>query len=182
MTRPSFRAASTFAASTFAASTLAASFVVALLFAGLLVGCDKLPDAASSTTSTAVQPESANAASHGADHGAAEHHTGMHAAQNQHMAMQADEDLHDHFAHKELVVLDDAGDVPQQFTEALKQMHTHYNEMAQALAADDAKAADAAAQKLRDQLENLKADGLDAPAESAWQGHRKVMAAGLGQR
>jgi hypothetical protein len=97
------------------------------------------------------------------------------------MNMQAGEDLHGNFAHKELVVLDDPVEVPAEFTTALGQMHQHYRDMAQAFVADDAEAADAAAQKMREQVENLSVDGLDTEAKDAWQSHRKVMRTRLHQ-
>lgn len=156
----------------------------ALLAAGLVTGCDKSPGDQSSVSSTATKQEPAKAqdkGAKGADQGAMAHDMKMEGDDKHDMDMQAGEDLHGNFAHKELVVLDDPVAVPAQFTTALGQMHQNYRAMAQAFVNDDARAADAAAQKMREQVESLDVEGLDAKAKDAWQGHRKVMRTSLHQ-
>lgn len=156
------------------------STLTVMLVAGLLTGCDKKAEDAAPSSAPSATSESAEAPDN-ADKGAMAHDMKMEGDGKHDMDMQAGEDLHGNFAHKELVVLDDPVEVPAQFTTALGEMHQHYRAMAQAFVDDDAKAADAAAQKMREQVESLDVDGLDAKAKDAWEGHRKVMRTSLHQ-
>jgi hypothetical protein len=165
-------------------SLVLASALTVIFVAGLLTGCEKQADesaAASSTTAASEADKAQDEAAEGADESAKAHDMDMKGNNGHDMDMQAGEDLHGNFAHKELVVLDDPVEVPAEFTGALGQMHQHYRDIAQAFVADDAEAADAAAQKMREQVEGLSADGLDAEAKDAWESHRKGLRTGLHQ-
>jgi hypothetical protein len=165
-------------------SLVTVSALAVLLIAGLSTGCDKKAEESATSSAKTSTSESVEANDKAADKGAMAHDMNdmkMEGDNKHDMNMQAGEDLHGNFAHKELVVLDDPVEVPAEFTTALGQMHQHYRDMAQAFVADDAEAADAAAQKMREQVENLSVDGLDTEAKDAWQSHRKVMRTRLHQ-
>ncbi|MFU8802786.1 MAG: DUF3347 domain-containing protein [Bradymonadaceae bacterium] len=143
-------------------SLIIASALIAMLIAGVLTGCEK-------EGSESTPPSSASAPSE----------SDMQA--DQEMDMQAGENLHGNFVHKELVVLDDPVEVPTEFTTALGQMYQHYRQIARALVGDDSEAADEAAQRMREHVEDLVAEELDAEAEGAWQSHRTGLRTGLHQ-
>lgn len=163
-------------------SLVTLSALILMPVAGALIGCDKEPDAPADPAATTATAEPA-ATQPEADEGRAMGHDGMKmGGDDAHgMDMQAGQDLQGDFAHKELVVLDEPVEVPQALTAALGQIHQHYRDMAQTLVADDAAAADAAAKKMREAVEGVSADGLDAEASDAWQSHRKVMRTSLHQ-
>lgn len=169
-------------------SLITTSALAVILAAATLTACDK-PSEAEASKSSATPAASANAdeggAAKGADEAASHDMKGQdmkgHDMKGQDMDMQAGEELHGNFTHKELVVLDEPVDVPAEFTTALGQMHQHYRTMAQAFVDDDAKAADAAAKKMREQVESLSVDGLDSKAKDAWASHRKVLRTSLHQ-
>jgi hypothetical protein len=165
-------------------SLMLVSALIVMLVAGLLAGCENQtedPAPSSPVTAASEAGEAQDEAAEGADKSAKAHDMDMEGNNQQDMDMQAGEDLRGSFAHKELVVLDDPVEAPAEFTAALGQMHQHYRDMAQAFVADDAEAADAAAQKMREQVESVSVEGLNAEAKDAWDGHRKVMRTSLHQ-
>lgn len=155
-------------------SLMLVSALTVILVAGLLTGCEKQPDEpapSSSATATSEADEAQDEAAEGADK------KGM----GQGMDMQAGEGLEGDFAHKDLVVLDDPVEASAELTAALGQIHQQYRAMARAFVADDPEAADAAADKMREQVASVSVEDLDAEAKDAWKGHRKVMRTSLHQ-
>lgn len=162
-------------------SLIAASALTVLLSAGTLIGCDKNPEQ-TSAESAATPSASASGHEHAggeAAHGSDNKHGSDKKMKNMDMHADGSDSVRANFTHKELVVLDDVTAVPDEFQTALGQMRAQYQKIAQAFVADDAKAADAAAQKLSEQVENLDSVALDAQSKSAWQGQRKLLLTSL---